>query len=846
MAERNDEEILRAILEKGGAKAKEIAAEAIGQQPATPADPPVVVEKKVRTRRKGLKRNRVAGSLVGEKYYFGPNGDIVDKGGNPAPKRVSDMLRKKEEVAEQIISKFPSPKAIIRATAGIEREIKNSIKQTGTLLRTQDQVMSRMPELFGQFELAIRRLTEEHERIVRQIIKQNEELQDQVIEALTGTKAPTKAAGSVPRVPLKRSATKATGASKAARRTDYRNFRRQEVMDRARRISGSRTRSSMAAIGGGLAAGVAAGAIASQIAGGGGGGGGAPTTPSDYTGPGVAATGNAREAIDFFVSKGWTKEQAIGIAANLEAESNFRTNIPGDGGKAYGIAQWHPDRQAKFQQVYGKNIRQADFKEQLEFVNWELNNSEKKAGNILRGAKTAAEAAALVDQHYERSSGIHRQKRIQIAQKYEKGEVPGPVVGMGGGGATNPQAAPTGAPTGTGPLLYIGDSVARGMSGAQGNGDATSAAQVGRHPKAIYEYISRNIEQLKGKRVLLSTGILNNPAQKDFIEKTLQLLKENGTAVTIAGTPNVPGSRHNHNDYLTGLASKYGFAFAGGFVPAADGVHPRNYSDYNRAAIGGAPAATGTPTAASPPAAPGPQMPQLQPQKGEGFQSTGPVSFISPVDGAKKTSGFGPRWGRTHEGVDFAGPIGTPIKAAADGRIVYAGAAGGYGNLVAIEHSDGQVTRYAHLNAINARMGEPVKQGQVIGQLGNTGQSTGPHLHFEIRKAGSTRGLPGGLAMDPSAIVGGGTMVAEGEPQQRTQPTAATSGDYIQATAMARQATPSDCGRVVIMNNNSIMSHTRTMVQPPMIRRPQEGVNPLVQAGMFAAAFGLGRALRIF
>ena len=233
------------------------------------SDPPVVVEKKVRTRRKGIRRNRVAGSLVGEKYYFAPNGDIVDKGGNPAPKRVSDMLRKKEEIAEQIISKFPSPKAIVRATAGLDREIKNSIRQTNILFSTQDKVMSKMPELFGQFELAIRRLTEEHERIVRQIIKQNEELQDQVIEALTGTKAPTKSAGSVPRVPLKRSKSKVAGVSKAARRTDYRNFRRQEVMDRARRIEGSRTRSSMAAIGGGLAAGVVAGAITSQIAGGG-------------------------------------------------------------------------------------------------------------------------------------------------------------------------------------------------------------------------------------------------------------------------------------------------------------------------------------------------------------------------------------------------------------------------------------------------------------------------------------------------------------------------------------------------------------------------------------------------
>jgi hypothetical protein len=141
-----------------------------------------------------------------------------------------------------------------------------------------------------------------------------------------------------------------------------------------------------------------------------------------YTGKGVAASGSAKEAIDFFEGKGWTKAQAIGIAANLEVESKFKTNAVGDGGKAYGIAQWHPNRQRKFQEVYGKNIREAGFKEQLEFVNWELNNTENKAGNLIRQTQNAGQAAAAVDQHYERSSGIHRQIRINTAQKYEKGE----------------------------------------------------------------------------------------------------------------------------------------------------------------------------------------------------------------------------------------------------------------------------------------------------------------------------------------------------------------------------------------------------------------------------------------
>lgn len=133
---------------------------------------------------------------------------------------------------------------------------------------------------------------------------------------------------------------------------------------------------------------------------------------------GVGETGSTKEAVDFFISKGWTQEQAAGIVGNLQAESgaSLRTDAVGDGGKAYGIAQWHPDRQAKFQQLYGKPIQQAGFKEQLEYVNWELNNTEKRAGDALRAATDAQSAAAIVDQYYERSSGAHRQQRMANAQ----------------------------------------------------------------------------------------------------------------------------------------------------------------------------------------------------------------------------------------------------------------------------------------------------------------------------------------------------------------------------------------------------------------------------------------------
>ena len=103
----------------------------------------------------------------------------------------------------------------------------------------------------------------------------------------------------------------------------------------------------------------------------------------DDGGPGVGETGSSNEAMDFFQKRGWTKEQAAGIVGNLQAESgaDLKTNAVGDGGKAYGIAQWHPDRQAMFEKLYGKPIRQSTFKEQLEFVDWELNNTEKAAGN---------------------------------------------------------------------------------------------------------------------------------------------------------------------------------------------------------------------------------------------------------------------------------------------------------------------------------------------------------------------------------------------------------------------------------------------------------------------------------
>lgn len=106
------------------------------------------------------------------------------------------------------------------------------------------------------------------------------------------------------------------------------------------------------------------------------------------------------------------------------------------------------------------------------------------------------------------------------------------------------------------------------------------------------------------------------------------------------------------------------------------------------------------------------------------------------------SSGFGYRSdpftgaGAMHNGLDFKGPIGTPILAAADGRITHAGSQGGYGNTIEITHANGLVTRYAHLSGFNVKLGQKVARGAQIARMGSTGRSTGSHLHFEVRLNG--------------------------------------------------------------------------------------------------------------
>lgn len=132
---------------------------------------------------------------------------------------------------------------------------------------------------------------------------------------------------------------------------------------------------------------------------------------------------------------------------------------------------------------------------------------------------------------------------------------------------------------------------------------------------------------------------------------------------------------------------------------------------------------------------------------------------MSPVQGARLSSPFGERWGRLHAGLDYATPVGTPLRAMSKGTVAFAGQQGAYGTKVEIRYWDGTVSYYGHMSKTLVTMGQQVAKGQVVGLSGNTGRSTGPHLHLEIHPRGHG-------AIDPqpwlivNGVMGGDTRAA--------------------------------------------------------------------------------------
>ncbi len=144
-------------------------------------------------------------------------------------------------------------------------------------------------------------------------------------------------------------------------------------------------------------------------------------------------------------------------------------------------------------------------------------------------------------------------------------------------------------------------------------------------------------------------------------------------------------------------------------------------------------------TLARTPAARSAQLTRVASQVFPGLEA---LTWVGPVTGTHQTSDFGQRWGRLHAGLDFGGPVGTRLKSVSSGVVQFAGHQGGYGNKVEILHWDGSLTAYGHMSSVAVKTGQEVAPGQVIGRLGNSGRSTGPHLHFEVRPGG-------GEAIDP-------------------------------------------------------------------------------------------------
>ncbi|MBA0125705.1 M23 family metallopeptidase [Haloechinothrix sp. YIM 98757] len=128
---------------------------------------------------------------------------------------------------------------------------------------------------------------------------------------------------------------------------------------------------------------------------------------------------------------------------------------------------------------------------------------------------------------------------------------------------------------------------------------------------------------------------------------------------------------------------------------------------------------------------------QAEAAEEEAEQAESGPSYVRPAEG-RFTSGFGARWGSHHSGIDIANSIGTPIVSVTGGTVIEAGPASGFGLWVKVRHDDGTVTVYGHMDRILVGAGQRVGAGEQIATIGNRGQSTGPHLHFEVWQGGQT------------------------------------------------------------------------------------------------------------
>jgi murein DD-endopeptidase MepM/ murein hydrolase activator NlpD len=142
------------------------------------------------------------------------------------------------------------------------------------------------------------------------------------------------------------------------------------------------------------------------------------------------------------------------------------------------------------------------------------------------------------------------------------------------------------------------------------------------------------------------------------------------------------------------------------------------------------------------------------------IQTSSITTFVYPIMGPRLSSDYGKRKhpvrkvSQHHHGIDLAAPKDAPIRSIADGVVMYADPFGGYGKLIVIQHSNGLTSHYGHCSRITVQPGRRVRAGDIIGSVGSTGISTGPHLHFELRKSG--------VPVNPEKILPGLAEVAQG------------------------------------------------------------------------------------
>jgi len=205
-------------------------------------------------------------------------------------------------------------------------------------------------------------------------------------------------------------------------------------------------------------------------------------------------------------------------------------------------------------------------------------------------------------------------------------------------------------------------------------------------------------------------------------------------------------------------------------------------------------------------------------------QACGSTTIASPVKGTV-TSNYGPRWGRNHDGIDIAAPTGTAVRAAACGTVSLAGSQSGYGNMVCITHNSQFSTCYAHLSRFGVTNGAPVRQGQVIGYVGCTGNCTGPHLHFETRvngRAQDPRAYLGGASIPGKASVASASTANVGGPdlpedvleQSASTQTAGTTAPAAEPVVTADTVTSTDTGVTTQAPAGDTVTTTGTVTAP--------------------------------